>query len=579
MVAGGAVGASQATGGSASADRVPAVRQLAAAEATPVVFERRVGVSADDAEESATGSMSLNSSDLELVNDGNNQKVGMRFTNVTVPKGATVTRAYIQFETDETQSETTNLLIQGQAADNAATFTTTASNISGRSRTSATVAWTPPAWTLISEAGANQRTPDLATPLQEIVNRAGWASGNALALIITGTGHRTARAYDGKPTGAPLLHIEYTTGPPPPPQAPLNTAAPTISGSAVQGATLRADPGSWSGTAPIAFSYQWRSCDAGGTVCSDTGSDAPTYALGAADVGQRIGVTVTGSNTVGTSNASSALTAVVAPSSGADPVIAAAGDLCSSSIGDCAGTADLLDLINPTAVLVLGDNAYENGSLTEYNAEYKPYWGRQDFRVYPSPGNHEFQTAGAQGYLDYFGARAPGLWYSFDLGAWHIVSLAGDEGVSAAAGSPQEQFLRSDLAAHPSQCTLVFWHEPRFSSGAEHGNDTGVSAIWDDLYAAGVDLVLNGHEHNYERFDPQNPSGVADANGIREFIVGTGGAEEGSYPFGTPVANSVVRNTGTAGVIKLTLHPGSYDWVFVPAAGFSFTDSGSSSCH
>jgi hypothetical protein len=272
------------------------------------------------------------------------------------------------------------------------------------------------------------------------------------------------------------------------------------------------------------------------------------------------------------------LTAIVAAAAGSDPVIAAAGDLCSPSIGDCAGTADLLDLINPTAVLTLGDNAYVSGTMDEYNAEYKPYWGRQDFRVYPSPGNHEFVTQGAQGYLDYFGNRAPGLWYSFDLGAWHIISLAGD-GVFAGAGSPQEQFLRADLAAHPSQCTLAFWHEPRFSSGMEHGSDTAISAIWNDLYAAGVDVVLNGHEHNYERFDPQNANGVADANGIREFIVGTGGAREGSYPFGTPLANSVVRNVGTPGVIKLTLHPTGYDWVFLPAAGFTFTDAGSSSCH
>src|SRR3954463_10706966 len=201
-LAGVALATSQASGGAPSAARASGVRQLAAAAAT-VAFERRGGgsggdagvASADDAEESATGSMSLNSSDLELVNDGSNQKVGLRFTNVAVPKGATVTRAYLQFETDETQSETTSLLIQAQPADPAAAFPSTSSNISGRSRTSATVAWTAPAWTLVGEAGANQRSPELTTPLQQVFDRPGWTSGNALALIITGTGHRTAAAY------------------------------------------------------------------------------------------------------------------------------------------------------------------------------------------------------------------------------------------------------------------------------------------------------------------------------------------------------------------------------------------------
>jgi len=266
------------------------------------------------------------------------------------------------------------------------------------------------------------------------------------------------------------------------------------------------------------------------------------------------------------------------PPSGSDPVIAAAGDICSSSIGDCAGTANLLDAINPNAVLTLGDNAYEDGTLSQYTTEYKPYWGRHDAKVFPSPGNHDFHTANAQGYRDYYGSRAPALWYSYDLGAWHIISLAGDEGISASAGSPQEQFLKADLAAHASQCILAYWHEPRFSSGTVHGSDSGVSALWNDLYAAGADLVLNGHEHNYERFAPQSPSGAADAKGIQQIVVGTGGADEGTYPFGASIANSQVRNQGTPGVLKVTLHSGSYDWQFVPAAGFSFTDSGSRAC-
>jgi hypothetical protein len=154
---------------------------------------------------------SASSTDLELVYDGSNQKVGIRFPNLAVPAGATITRAYVQFEADETESEATTVSIQGQAADNALTFSS-ATKMSTRSRTTAATTWTPAPWTLVSDAGVNQRTPDLSAVVQEIVGRPGWANGNALALIITGTGHRTARAYDGKPAAAPRLHLEYTTG-------------------------------------------------------------------------------------------------------------------------------------------------------------------------------------------------------------------------------------------------------------------------------------------------------------------------------------------------------------------------------
>ena len=262
---------------------------------------------------------------------------------------------------------------------------------------------------------------------------------------------------------------------------------------------------------------------------------------------------------------------------GADPVIAAAGDICWTDSTTCAGTATLLDQINPSAVLTLGDNQYDSGTLSDYNAYYKPNWGRHDFQVRPAPGNHEFNTANAQGYRDYFGARAPGFYYSYDLGSWHLISLAGDIGISASAGSAQETWLKADLAAHPNQCTLAYWHEPRFSSGIEHGSDSGVSAFWNDLYAAGADIVLNGHEHNYERFAPQSPSGTATATGIREFVVGTGGVL-GGYTFGTPIANSEIRNSTTEGVIKLTLHANGYDWKFMPVAGSTFTDAGSGTC-
>jgi len=257
-----------------------------------------------------------------------------------------------------------------------------------------------------------------------------------------------------------------------------------------------------------------------------------------------------------------------------DPVIVAAGDICGSAT-DCAPTATLIDQINPDRVLTLGDNAYEDGTLAQYNAYYAPNWGRFLDKTAPSPGNHEYHTANAQGYFSYFGAKAPGPYYSYDVGSWHLISLTGD--ISVSAGSAQETWLKADLAAHPSQCTLAYWHEPRFSSGTTHGSSSSFDQFWRDLYAAGADIILNGHEHNYERFAPQSPGATADPKGIREFVVGTGGVSHG-YSFGTPIANSEVRNSTTWGVIKLTLHSGSYDWQFVPVAGGVFTDSGSGSC-
>lgn len=256
-----------------------------------------------------------------------------------------------------------------------------------------------------------------------------------------------------------------------------------------------------------------------------------------------------------------------------DPVIAAAGDICWTDQTACEGTATLLDQISPDAVLTLGDNQYDDGALVDYNTYYKPHWGRHDFHVHPSPGNHDFHIADAQGYRDYFGAHAPSLTYSFNLGAWHLVSLAG-------AGIPvstQNTWLQSDLASNAGKCILAYWHEPRFSSGTTHGSDSSMEPLWTTLYNAHAAIVLNGHEHMYERFAPQSPSGAADSNGIREFVVGTGGTL-GDYPIGTPLANSQVRNNTTAGVLKLTLHSGSYDWRFVPVAGETFTDSGSGNC-
>ncbi len=266
---------------------------------------------------------------------------------------------------------------------------------------------------------------------------------------------------------------------------------------------------------------------------------------------------------------------------GSDPVLIAAGDIASCNSPGDEETAALLDYI-PGIVITLGDNVYDSGSSNEFNNCYAPSWGRQITRTYPSVGNHDYLTPGATGYFTYFGAAAGDPkkgYYSYDLGAWHIAVINANcsEVGGCGVNSPQLAWLQSDLAAHPTLCTLAYWHQPRFTSGAQ-GNDSAVGLIWQALYQAGVELVLNAHDHDYERFAPQDPNGVADpVNGIREFVVGTGGKELGTI--GTPINNSEVQNDNTWGVLKLTLHPAGYSWDFIPVEGQKFTDSGSDTCH
>ncbi len=259
----------------------------------------------------------------------------------------------------------------------------------------------------------------------------------------------------------------------------------------------------------------------------------------------------------------------------------AAGDIASCGSAGDEATAKVLDKLKGS-VATLGDNVYDSGTASEFANCYDPSWGRHKGRTHPAAGNHDYLTAGAAGYFGYFGAAAgePAKgYYSYKLGAWHIVvinSNCADIG-GCGAGSAQERWLRADLASHRARCTLAYWHHPRFSSGP-HGSDTMTQPIWQALYEAGADVVLSGHDHDYERFAPQTPAGTADSRlGIREFVVGTGGRSH--YTPGAAIANSQVRNGDTFGVLKLTLKPASYQWQFVPEAGGSFTDSGSGSCH
>jgi hypothetical protein len=270
------------------------------------------------------------------------------------------------------------------------------------------------------------------------------------------------------------------------------------------------------------------------------------------------------------------------PPSETDPVLVGAGDIANCSTTTDEATAKLLDGI-PGTVFTAGDNAYDSGTLTEFKNCYEPTWGRHKARTKPTPGNHEYLTAGASGYFDYFGAAAgdPSKgYYSYNLGEWHVValnSMCGQVG-GCGASSPMVSWLKQDLNANNDKaCTLAYFHHPLFSSGS-HGNVPKMRPSWDALYAANAEVVISGHDHNYERFAPQSPSGALDtARGIREFVVGTGGTS--LRPLGVVQPNSQARNATTHGVLKLTLHPTSYEWSFVPIAGKTFTDSGSTSCH
>ena len=267
-----------------------------------------------------------------------------------------------------------------------------------------------------------------------------------------------------------------------------------------------------------------------------------------------------------------------------------AGDITScTSTGDTA-TARLLANI-PGTVLAMGDNAYGEGSAAQFRNCYDPNWGRFKARTKPIVGNHEYRTPDASGYFGYFGAAAgePGKgYYSYDRGAWHIVALNSEcnywatgfkDGPSWCSSQRQADmiaWLKADLAANPTACTLAYFHQPRFSSGYG-GNALETQPIWDALYAARADVVLSGHDHIYERLARQNPNGALDTSrGIRQFTVGTGGVEHGGI--GTIKANSQVRNTTAYGVLKLTLNSTSYSWKFVPEAGKTFTDSGTTNC-
>jgi hypothetical protein len=272
----------------------------------------------------------------------------------------------------------------------------------------------------------------------------------------------------------------------------------------------------------------------------------------------------------------------VPPPEEAPAVLIAAGDIASCDWTGDEETAALVDGM-PGTVQTLGDLAYNSGTASQFANCYDPSWGRHKARTRPAPGNHEYGTTGASGYFGYFGAAAgePGRgYYSYDLGAWHVVVLNSGRcaEISCADTSEQVRWLRADLDAHRAQCTLAVWHHPRFNSGVRHGNYGTVRSFWNVLYEYGAEVILNGHEHVYERFGPQSPTTAPDpARGLRQFTVGTGGASQREF-IEVPKANSEVRLNAYLGVLRLELRAAGYRWAFISTDGVT-RDAGEGSCH
>jgi hypothetical protein len=273
------------------------------------------------------------------------------------------------------------------------------------------------------------------------------------------------------------------------------------------------------------------------------------------------------------------------------PVIAAAGDISCAPNSRAAcrqmDTALAVEYAAPDVVLPLGDTQYEAGESLNFARMYTPSWGRFKPITRPVVGNHEYQTPGAQGYFDYFngvnqingpaGDRRRG-YYSYHLGAWNVIALNSNcrEVGGCHLGSPQELFLRQALANSDATCTLAYFHHPLFSSGVNRGSPD-LRPLWQTLYDFRADLVLNAHEHLYERFEPQTPQGVPDPErGILQITVGTGG--HSLTPFREILRTSDVRNNDDFGVLRLELHPGHVTWEFIPVPGGTFNDSGSRRC-
>jgi hypothetical protein len=451
-------------------------------------------------------------------------------------------------------------------------------------------------------------------PLQMIVSFNDWSNGSAIAASpawssASGFGAYLDALHDlsrGAPRPSPALQAPAVQAPAvqPPIVSPPIASTPTVDGATASGVTAHEATFAGavsSGAGAAAWWVEFGPTTAYGQtttpVSLPAGSPRRPVSVGLSSLSAAVSYHA---RLVVSSSAGSVASPDVAFTTLADTRTtraAAAGDIAcaptdpsfNSGLGTATAcqqmaTSDAILAGGYDTVLPLGDTQYNAGTIPAFNASYRPSWGRMDPIAHPVVGNHEYGTAGAAQYFQYFGGSAgtPGQgWYSYELGSWHVIALNANCASLAGGcdtGSPEEVWLRADLAAHPVQCTLAYWHQPLFTSG-QQGPAVAMSTIWADLASAGADLVLNGHDHDYERFAAQNATGQLDvAHGMPEFVVGTGGANHMAL-HQTRMPNSVVSDSTSFGFLDLSLSPGAYSWNFVPVAGGTLHDSGSASCH
>ena len=470
----------------------------------------QVSASADDAEEPSRGGLTdLNSSDLELGTDVNSQWVGMRFNNITVPLGATILSAYVEFEVDETGSDSTSVTIQGQAIDNAPAFANVNNDLTSRARTVAQISWNDiPPWTVTS---AKWQTPDLSPIIQETVNRPGWASGNSIAILISGSGRRTAEAYDGEIPAAPKLVIQYAIGDTPTP-----------------------DPNATATFTPTASS-------------TSTASSTPTA----------------------TATASPSPTATRSQTPGPSPTSAPGGNIRFAIIGDFgdAGTAerDVANRVkswNPEFVITTGDNTYSSSidqNIGQYYHEFiYPYTGSYGAgattnRFFPSIGNHDWDESNGQIYFNYFVLPGNERYYDFVRGPVHFFVIDSDtrEPDGTSSSSSQALWLQSALASSSSPWNVVYFHHPPYSSSSASSYMRWPFQAW------GADIVIAGHRHNYERIM---------LSGFPYIVNGLGGSTS-IHSFGSPVTGSVVRYNNDFGAMLTNASSSQMSFQFITRTG------------
>ncbi|MCP5081122.1 MAG: tandem-95 repeat protein [Alphaproteobacteria bacterium] len=535
----------------------------------PVVVEQRIASSTDDVEEAASGTMYFDSSDLELVDDpdfnGTGQTVGLRFADLDIPQGAVITTAYVQFQVDETDGGAVSLQIRGQAADNAGAFTATSGDLTSRATTSSSISWSPDAWTTVGAAGAQQRTPDLAELIQQIVDRPGWAPSNAMAFVVSGSGERSAESYDGDASAAPLLHVEYVLPDP-------NNQAPTdIVFSNIQ----------------IITENQAGAIAATLSVIDPNPSDSHTYTLSDDrfevvnnqlklkddarldfEKGTQVSVDVTAIDTGGLRTTE---TIAISVEDVSETRFASVGDY---AYGQAArDVADLIDSLNVDYIVTNGDNAYDDVPIddnigqfyADYIGNYQGSYGDGSpvNRFFPALGNHEYHdnsgglNDGIDTYLDYFTLPGNERYYDFEIGPvqFFIVNSNFAEPDGVDANSVQAAWLQNGLAASTAAHKIVVFHHPSYSSGS-HGDHPFMQWPFEEW---GATAILNGHDHTYERIlRDDNEDGVV----LPYIVSGLGGRSISAFS-GDTTEGSVAQYNDNYGALLVQASDTSVSFEFI----------------